>query len=270
MSKLGFIGCGKMTGAIVQGVVKSGVFPGQDIVLSSRNAARVAELAAATGSCSASSNVEAAGFSDVIVLGVKPGDIPAVVNEIAGELSGKLLVSIAAGVPISRLTTLAGANVAIVRVMPNTPALVHRGASAYAAGPGVTATQKEAVEKIFGAVGTVYAVKEEALDAVTGVSGSGPAYIYMVIEALADGGVLTGLPRDLSLQLATQTVIGAGEMVAQTGQHPATLRDNVASPGGTTIAAIEKLEQAGLRAALIGAVRAAAEKSIAMRSAAGK
>ncbi|HEY5753212.1 MAG TPA: pyrroline-5-carboxylate reductase [Chthoniobacterales bacterium] len=270
MSKLGFIGCGKMTEAILQGVVKSGVFPGQDIVLSSRSATRVAELATATGSRSAGSNAEAARTADVIVLGVKPGDIPSVLSEIAAELPGKLLVSIAAGVPISRLTTLAGEKVAIVRVMPNTPALVHHGASAYAVGPGVTAAQKDAVEKIFGAVGTVYAVKEEALDAVTGVSGSGPAYIYMVIEALADGGVLTGLPRDLSLQLATQTVIGAGEMVAQTGLHPATLRDNVASPGGTTIAAIEKLEQAGLRAALIGAVRASAEKSIAMRSAAGK
>jgi pyrroline-5-carboxylate reductase len=270
MSKLGFIGCGKMAGAILHGVLKSGVFSGEDVVLSSRNAVRVTELAAATGSRSVTSNVEAAKSAEVIVLGVKPGDIPTVLSEISAELPGKLLISIAAGVPISLLTALAGEKAAIVRVMPNTPALVHRGASAYAAGPGVTAAQTEAVEKIFGAIGTVYAVKEDALDAVTGVSGSGPAYVYMVIEALADGGVLTGLPRDLSLQLATQTVIGAGEMVAQTGLHPAILRDDVASPGGTTIAAIEKLEQAGLRAALIGAVRASAEKSIAMRSVAGK
>jgi pyrroline-5-carboxylate reductase len=183
-------------------------------------------------------------------------------QEIREEAKDKLVISIVAGVKLSALREVAGMGVRIVRVMPNTPALIHRGAAAYSTGPDVTAEDANVVEKIFSAVGKVFRVKEELLDVVTGLSGSGPAYIYIVIEALADAGVLMGLPRDLALQLAAQTVAGAAEMVLQSGLHPAQLKDMVTSPGGTTIAGIEALEASGIRAAFLSAVRAATERSI--------
>ena len=171
------------------------------------------------------------------------------------------MISIVAGMPIATLEAAAGSGVRVVRVMPNTPALIHKGAAAYSLGTTATDVDAEATEKLFGAVGTVSRVKESLLDVVTGLSGSGPAFAYLMIEALADGGVLMGLPRDLALQLAAQTVAGSAEMVLRTGLHPAVLRDQVTSPGGTTIAGIEALELHGTRAAFLGAVRAATERS---------
>ena len=152
-------------------------------------------------------------------------------------------------------------NVRVIRVMPNTPALIHKGAAAYSLGQSATDADAAIVEKIFSAVGIVFKVKEELLDVVTGLSGSGPAYVYVVVEALADAGVLMGLPRDLAQHLAAQTVSGAAEMVLQTGLHPAQLKDQVTSPGGTTIAGLEALEAAGIRSAFLSAVRAATERS---------
>lgn len=262
--KLGFIGCGKMAGAILQGVAKSGKFPVAQFFLSDKDATCMKKLADSCGAQAMDSNLAVAELADVILLCVKPGDVAQVLQEMAPKLSGKLVISIAAGITLAALQKSAGA-AKIVRVMPNTPALVHRGATAYAIGETAGEEHANIVEKIFSAVGFVSRVPESSLDAVTGLSGSGPAYIYTVIEALADGGVLMGLPRDLALQLAAETVIGAGEMVVQTKLHPATLRDMVTSPGGTTIAGLETLENAGLRAALIGAVRSATERSIAMR-----
>ncbi|MEO7932148.1 MAG: pyrroline-5-carboxylate reductase [Chthoniobacterales bacterium] len=265
MTKIGFIGCGKMAGAILQGVCNSGKFDGDQLFLHDKDAARMAELKDICGARPLASNTAVAEAAEVILLCVKPCDVPAALKEIQPVLAGKLIVSIAAGLTIARLQELSGNAAAVIRVMPNTPALVHRGATAYALGDGATEEHAEVVEEIFCAVGQVFQVAESALDAVTGLSGSGPAYIYTVIEALADGGVLMGLPRELALQLAAQTVIGAGEMVVQTHLHPAALRDMVTSPGGTTIAAMEALEKGGLRAALISAVRAATERSSAMR-----
>ncbi len=259
--KFGFIGCGKMAAALVQGAVAAGALRPEEIVASDYVPAAAQKLAGETGIQALGSNTAVAAQADVVVLCVKPGDALAVVRELKGDLAGKLLVSIVAGLPIAKLQEAAGPAARVARVMPNTPALVGKGAAAYALGSGSTPGDAEATEKLFRPIGTVCRVKEELLDAVTGLSGSGPAYVYLMIEALADGGVLMGLPRDLALQLAAQTVAGGAEMVLQTGQHPAVLRDMVTSPGGTTIAGIEALEAGGLRSALIGAVRKATERA---------
>jgi pyrroline-5-carboxylate reductase len=180
---------------------------------------------------------------------------------IHNELQGKLLISIAAGVSIATLQEYAGPDVRVIRVMPNTPALVHKGSAAYALGVGTTEADAETAEAVFSSVGRAYEVAESLLDAVTGLSGSGPAYVYLAIEALADGGVRMGLPRDLAVQLAAQTVSGAAEMVLRTTLHPAQLKDMVASPGGTTIAGLAVLEAHSVRGAFIEAVEAATLRS---------
>jgi pyrroline-5-carboxylate reductase len=257
----GFIGCGKMASALVKGAVQSGALPAQQIVASDPVQAAAEQLGADAGIKVLAGNLEVCGVADVVVLCVKPGDALVALREMSTGLSGKLLISIVAGVPLALLQEAAGPGARIIRVMPNTPALVHKGASAFALGPGATEQDAAVAQKLFGSVGTVCRVKEELLDVVTGLSGSGPAYVYLVIEALADGGVLMGLPRDLALQLAAQTVAGSAEMVLRTGQHPAVLRDMVTSPGGTTIAGLEALEAKGLRSALLSAVRAATEKA---------
>jgi pyrroline-5-carboxylate reductase len=259
--KIGFIGCGKMAGALVKGALKAGAIARDNVVASDRIAEVSRALGQETGIRILTGNDEVCAFADAVALCVKPGDALAALRDCRPQLEGKLVISIVAGLPISALQEAAGPAVRVVRVMPNTPALVHRGAAAYALGPGANEADAAATESLFGAVGTVCRVKEELLDVVTGLSGSGPAYVYTVIEALSDGAVLMGLPRDLALQLAAQTVLGAAEMVKSTGQHPAALRDMVTSPGGTTIAGVEALEARGMRAALMAAVRAATERA---------
>ncbi len=253
-----------MASALLQGALESGVLAATDVTLSDAIPAASEELGRRTGVRVAAGNAEVAAASDFLVLCVKPQDALAALREMGGALSGKLLVSIVAGLPLAALQSAAAPGARLVRVMPNTPALIHRGATAYALGDGATEDDAGATERFFRAVGTVARVKEPLLDVVTGLSGSGPAFVYLVIEALADGGVLMGLPRDLALQLAAQTVAGSAEMVLRTGQHPAALRDMVTSPGGTTIAGIEALETHGARAALIAAVRAATERARAL------
>jgi pyrroline-5-carboxylate reductase len=175
-----------------------------------------------------------------------------------------LVVSIAAGVTLARMEAAGPAGLRVIRVMPNTPALVGASASAFAVGSSATRADAQTVQQFLGSVGIALEVKEKLLDAVTGVSGSGPAYGFLMIEALADGGVAAGLPRDIAQRLAAQTLLGAAKMVLETGQHPGALKDAVCSPGGTTIEAIHALEKGGVRAALIGAVRVAADKAKAM------
>jgi pyrroline-5-carboxylate reductase len=200
---------------------------------------------------------------DVIILAVKPQQMAAVLSELRPAIKPHhLLISIAAGVRIATLSKGLGENVRIVRVMPNTPCLVGQSASGYCLGPAATAADGVLVGQLLGAVGRAFAVDEKLLDAVTGLSGSGPAFVYTVIEALSDGGVRMGLPRDVALSLAAQTVLGSAEMVLQTGEHPAVLKDRVTSPGGTTIAGLQALETGGLRAALMAAVEAATRRSI--------
>ena len=277
--KLGFIGGGKMAAALIKGVLKSGICTPAEIAVSDVHAPTAEKLRGETGVMIAASTAEVVGASEVIVLAVKPGDALAAIQgatsqqmessmrwawQGGGGKETKLLISIVAGLSIASLEKAAGDKLRIIRVMPNTPALVLAGASGFATGTQATDADAEIAQKIFGGVGLSVRVKESLLDAVTGLSGSGPAYVYTIIEALADGGVLMGLPRDLALQLAAKTVAGAAEMVMQTGMHPAALRDQVASPGGTTIAGIEALEAGGLRAALIAAVRVASQRSVAL------
>jgi pyrroline-5-carboxylate reductase len=251
-----------MATALVQGALKAGVCTKEQIYASDRLQEAVKALSAKCGVHAATNNDEAAALSNAILLCVKPGDALEALGDIRDDVRQKLIISIVAGVKLQTLQEAVGKEARVIRVMPNTPALIHRGAAAYCSGDGVTAEDTALVEKIFAAVGKVFRVKEEMLDVVTGLSGSGPAYICVAIEALADAGVLMGLPRDLALQLAAHTTAGAAEMVLQTGAHPAQLKDMVASPGGTTIAGLEALEASGLRSALINAVRAATERSV--------
>lgn len=273
---IGFIGAGKMAAAIACGAIQAGFCPADRIFASARTPENRKRFAVESGGArTTDDNLAVAESSDTVFLCVKPADARAVASQIAPVLARtdrrRLLVSVAAGVPLAELQAAAGTEVAIVRVMPNTPCLVGCGASAYAKGEKATDEDAALVGRIFTALGNAHAVSESLIDAVNGLSGSGPAYVYLIIEALADGGVLMGLPRALAASLATQTVRGAAEMVRQTGRHPAELREAVASPGGTTIAALETLELSGVRAAIMGAVRAATERAREMgQPAAGK
>lgn len=205
---------------------------------------------------------EAVEAAEVVILAVKPNDVRTLCEGLQNVKGQRLFLSIAAGLKISDLESWLGGDQRVIRSMPNTAALVGAGAAAFSRGKLVTDADAEVAKRILGAVGTVDEVAEKLLDAVTGLSGSGPAYGYMIIEALADGGVLMGLPRAAAVRLAAQTMLGAAKMALETGKHTGTLRDEVTSPGGTTIAGLEALEMNGLRAALMQAVRAATERAV--------
>ncbi len=259
---IGFLGAGKMATALARGFVGAGLASAKQILASDPNESARAAFARETGAKTTVSNREVVAFASVIVLAVKPDQVPGVLSEIRGHFSGQhLLMSIAAGVPLARLEAALPEGARVIRVMPNTPALVGASASAYALGSAATLEDGALAQKLLSAVGLAFQLKECLLDAVTGLSGSGPAYVYLTIEALSDGGVAAGLPRDLATKLAAQTVLGSARMVLETGLHPGALKDMVASPGGTTIEGLHQLEQGKLRATLINAVRAAAEKS---------
>ena len=261
--RLGFIGAGKMATAIAKGAVAAGLCKPVELTGSARSAETRDRFEEETGGGTATSDNDAVFIhSETVFLCVKPADACATLRRHAAAIREcPFVVSVAAGVTLADLQAAAGSGVAVVRSMPNTPCLVGKGATAYARGASVTDAQAVEVERVFAAVGDVHAVPENLIDAVNGLSGSGPAYVYLVIEALADGGVLMGLPRKLAASLAAQTVLGAAATVRETGRHPAELREAVASPGGTTMAALEALERAGTRAAFMGAVRAATERA---------
>jgi pyrroline-5-carboxylate reductase len=259
---IGFIGAGQMAQALAQGFVKAGLAAGAQLVHCDPVEAARQAFATNIGGIAAANNLEVIERANVVFLAVKPQNVPAVFAEIGGKLKPeKLVVSIAAGVTLERLCEGLKTK-RVVRVMPNTPALIGKGASAFALGPAATAADGQLVGQLLGAVGQAFQIDEKHLDAVTGLSGSGPAFVYVMIEALSDGGVRMGLPRDVATALAAQTVRGAAEMVLTSGEHPAVLKDKVASPGGTTIAGLQALEDRGLRAALIAAVEAATRRSI--------
>jgi pyrroline-5-carboxylate reductase len=260
--RIGFLGAGKMASALAKGIVKAGVARPEDLIASDVMDAARAAFAKEVGCRVAASNVEVAEGADVLIIAVKPDQVEDVLRELAGKLSARhLILSIAAGVTIARLAGALKTAARVIRVMPNTPALVGASASAFALGGSATSDDAALAQRIFSAVGVAFQVKESLLDAVTGLSGSGPAYAYAIIEALSDGGVAAGLPRDIATKLAAQTMLGAAKMVLETGQHPGALKDMVTSPGGTTIEGLHELEKGRLRGTLMNAVRAAAEKS---------
>lgn len=251
-----------MATALAKGMVASRLTQPQQIIASDPiDAARTAFYKAVKGRA-ADNNLAVLRGADVVFLAVKPNLVSSVLAEIRPKFRPRhLLISIAAGVPLTSLESGLSAGARVVRVMPNTPALVGASASGFSLGTAATQEDATLVRTLLSSVGTVFQVEERLLDAVTGLSGSGPAFVYLMIEAMSDGGVAAGLPRDVSTQLAAQTVLGGAKMVLETGSHPGALKDMVTSPGGTTIEGIHELEKGGMRNALISAVRAAAKKS---------
>ncbi len=262
--KLGLIGCGKMGSALLNGILKASDAVDAVWIFDSYSPAMEALAKDAPQCRAADSNRDVADRSDVILLCVKPDGIPTVAQEIAASNNASLCISVAAGVSLAVLETNLASQQRAVRVMPNTPALVGAGASGFTLGSRATEEDAALTKQLLQAVGIAHQVPERLLDAVTGVSGSGPAYIYLVIEAMADAAVLNGLPRPTAIELAAQTVMGAAKMVLDTGLHPGVLKDQVTSPGGTTIRGLAALEREGLRHAMIAAVNAATDRSIEM------
>jgi len=258
---LSFLGSGNMAEAIIKGVLSAGLFKPGDILASDTSEERLKLIHQKYGVRTTRNNREAVRDGGLVILGVKPLMVDPVLAEIRSELKEKVLVSVAAGTPLSRLASGLEREAKIIRAMPNAPALVQAGATVLSPGKGVEAETVALVLQIFGSIGKTWVVEERYLDAVPGLSGSGPAFVFVMIESLADGGVKSGLSRELSLALASQTVFGAAQMAIQTGEHPARLKDFVASPGGTTIAGLHKLEEANIRAAFMSAVEAATRRS---------
>ena len=258
---VGFVGAGVMGEALLRGMLSAGVAEARNVYAADPSAERRKALAPLIGENVLSNTHALVDACQVVVLAVKPGVVPAISKDVAAALTPKhLVVSIVAGVSLATLSEALGTE-RVVRVMPNTPARVGASASAYSAGAGATEEDVALVEEMLGAVGTCVRVEEKHMDAVTGLSGSGPAYVYLVIEALSDGGVKMGLPRETATRLAAQTVLGAAKMVLETGLHPGQLKDQVATPGGTTIEGLHALEGAGVRRAFMDAVVAATEKA---------
>lgn len=259
---VGFIGGGNMGDALIKGLCAAGLVPLGSIFVTDVRPDRLEQLGGQYGIQTVAHNFELVGRADVVILAVKPQVMSAVLADIGDGLTPqKLVVSIAAGVPTGRLRAGLPRGVRLVRVMPNTPALVLEGATAIARAEGLHAGDLETVQEIFGSVGKVVVLDEEMMDVVTALSGSGPAYVALVVEALADGGVNMGLDRATATTLAVQTVLGAARLLQETGLHPGQLKDMVSSPGGTTIAGIAALEEGGLRRALISAVERATQRS---------
>ena len=262
MASLTFLGAGAMGEALSRGLIAAEIYAPADITFFDIDEARVRALADNLGARAATSTLEAAHNADAILIAVKPQHIESALEPLRAQLrADQLVMSIAAGVSTSRLEACFDGEIPVVRVMPNTPALVGAAATAICRGRYATSDNLAVAKGIFEAVGLCVEADEKLLDAVTGLSGSGPAYVFNFIEALADGGVRAGLGREVALKLAAQTVMGAAKMVLETGEHPGVLKDRVASPGGTTIAGLHELERGGLRGIVMDAVVAASERS---------
>ena len=260
MGTVAILGAGTMGETLLSGLIRSGR-PAGDLVVTARRPERADALASQYG-VRALSNIEAAQAADTLVLVVKPQDMGLLVEEISEHVSpGNLVVSLAAGIPTAWLESRLPAGVAVVRVMPNTPALVDQGMAAVSAGRSADAAHLEEASELLRSCGRVVQVAEKHQDAVTAISGSGPAYIFYVVEAMIEAGVVLGLPRPTATELVVQTLFGADTMMRETGQHPTVLREQVTSPGGTTAAALRQLDDHKVRAAFITAMEAASNRS---------
>jgi pyrroline-5-carboxylate reductase len=260
--KVGFVGAGNMGEALIKGLLAAALVPAEAIYATDVRLERLKELDRQYGIQIAGDNSELVRHTDVVILAVKPQILDTVLKEIAHAVTRKkLLISIAAGVSTAKLRAALGKDARLIRVMPNTPALVLEGVTAVAKAEGLEPGDLDTAGEIFSAVGRVVVLGEELMDAVTGLSGSGPAYVAVVIESLADGGVKMGLDRLTAMTLATQTVLGAAKLLLETGLHPGALKDMVSSPGGTSIAGIAALEEGGIRTTFIQAVERATQRS---------
>jgi pyrroline-5-carboxylate reductase len=261
--RIGCIGAGQMATALAGGLIKEGLTTADHILAADIDASARQRFTAATGATTTESNAQVAERSDMIFLAVKPQQMAGAAGEFRGKLTRKhLLVSIAAGIRLTTLGEMFGKDLRIVRVMPNTPCLVGHGVCGYSLGEHVTPDDGATVGRLLQSFGEAWHLDEKLLDAVTGLSGSGPAFVYVIIEALSDAGVRMGLPRAVAAAMAARTVRGAAEMVLTTGEHPAVLKDRVTSPAGTTIAGLQALEAGGLRSAIMSAVEAATRRSM--------
>ena len=260
--RVALLGTGKMGGILLQGFLQAGLLKPEQILATVAHEERAKEISEQLGVAVTTNNLEAARGADVVLLGVKPYQIGDVVREIQpGLAAGTLLISFAASVKTRAIEDAAGGEVAVIRAMPNTPSMVGAGMTALCRGRFVSEEQLEIAQKIFATVGRTVVVDEKHMDAVTGLSGSGPAFLYIIIEALAEAGVNVGLPRNIATLLAAQTTFGSAKMVLETGAHPALLKDEVTTPGGCTVDGILELEAGGLRITLLKAVKRAAERA---------
>lgn len=259
--RVAVLGGGVMGEALVGAVLRAGVAPG-DVVVAEKVAARAAELAERLHVATTGDAAEAVAGADVVIVAVKPQDVAATLAAVAPRLDpGALVVSVAAGLPIAFYESRLPAGTPVVRVMPNTPAVVGKGASGLAGGTAAGPEHVALAKDLLAATGLVVEVPEKHLDAVTAVSGSGPAYVFYLVDALAEAGVLLGLPRDQALRLAVATFEGASALLAESGEHPVVLRERVSSPGGTTVAALRELDAHAVRAAVLAAAEAARDRS---------
>jgi len=260
--RVALLGTGKMGGILLQGFLQAGLLQPEQIAATVAHEERAKDISEQLGVAVGTNNTEAARGANVVLLGVKPYQIAAVAAEIRPVLEpGVLLISFAASVKTRAIEDAAGGTVAVIRAMPNTPSAVGAGVTALCRGRFVSEEQLEIAQKIFATVGRTVVVDEKHMDAVTGLSGSGPAFLYIIIEALAEAGVNVGLPRDIATLLAAQTTYGSAKMVLETGSHPALLKDEVTTPGGCTVDGILELEAGGLRITLLKAVKRAAERA---------
>jgi pyrroline-5-carboxylate reductase len=263
--RIGVLGAGNMAEALIKGWLGSRLVETDQVRASDVRAARLTELSHRLGIVTHDDNDAMLAWANVVVVAIKPQVLEAILKAHGQNFGGDtLVVSIVAGVALDTLEGLLPPNVRVVRAMPNTPALARAGATAIAPGSTATEDDVDVARALFEAVGRAVVLPERNIDAVTGLSGSGPAYVALVVEALADGGVRMGLPRDVALLLATQTVYGAAKLLLETEMHPAMLKDQVTSPGGTTIAGVAMLEEKGLRTALISAVEQATLRAQAL------
>jgi pyrroline-5-carboxylate reductase len=261
-SNIGFLGAGRMATALARGFIRGGLAKPENIFAHDPVAEAGQAFVRDGGGQLAVSNSEVVKKCGILVLAVKPDQVAGVLADVKAVFNSEhLLLSIAAGMTLAKLEGGLIEGARVIRLMPNTPALVGSSATGYALGKAATKDDSEIARKLFTAVGLAFPLKESLLDAVTGLSGSGPAYVYLFIEALSDGGVAAGLPRDVATKLAAQTVLGSAQMVLETGMHPGALKDMVTSPGGTTIEGLHELEKGKFRGTIISAVRAATEKS---------